>query len=74
MSHASILRAFRRVKYRKIGKKKYQPVFQKKAPYNIFIIKSQNLKMRGVKILGVLIRFTRIILTGAFSMGVKIFG
>ena len=26
---------------------KYQPVFQKKAPDNVFIIKSQNLKTRG---------------------------
>ena len=49
MSLRSISRAFigelnteRRVKY--------QPVFQKKAPNIIFIIKSQNLKMRGVKI------------------------
>ena len=29
---------------------KYQPVFQNKAPNNIFIIKSQNFKMREVKI------------------------
>ena len=35
---------------------KYQPVFQKKAPNNIFIMKSQNLKMRVVKILGALIK------------------
>ena len=31
-------------------------MLQKKAPNNIFIIKSQNLKMRGVKISGVPIR------------------
>ena len=35
---------------------KYQPVFEKKAPYDIFIIRSQNLKAREVKpIEGVLI-------------------
>ena len=34
-------------------------MFQKKAPNNIFIIKPQNLKMRGVKILGVLIKFMK---------------
>ena len=29
---------------------KYQPVFQKRVPNNIFIIKSQNFVMIGVKI------------------------
>ena len=55
MSLESIWRAFNRVKYRKMGKK-YHPVFQKKALNNIFIIKSQNLKTRGIKIKGVLIK------------------
>ena len=31
---------------------KYQLVFQKRAPNKLFIIKSQNLKMRGSKNLG----------------------
>ena len=31
---------------------RYHPLFQKKARNNIFIIKSENLKMKGVKILG----------------------
>ena len=46
----SIWRAFRRVKYRKTSKK-YQPVFQKKAPNNIFIVKFKKITP-GVKILG----------------------
>ena len=49
MSLENIWRAFGWVKYKKTSLK-YQPVFQKKAPNSIFIIKSQNLKMRGIKI------------------------